>query len=188
MRIGVFGGSFDPIHHGHLIVAGLLAELLALDQVRVIPAREQPLKVGSHAASAQHRLAMVELATAASPMLQADRIEVERPGPSYTVDTLRALAAQQPGARLLLLLGSDAAVHLPRWKEAATLRELAEVVVFQRNGEAAPAVAAHRTVTVPAIEISSTDLRARVRAGQSVRYWVPDAVECYIAEHGLYRE
>ncbi|MEO8449278.1 MAG: nicotinate-nucleotide adenylyltransferase [Gemmatimonadota bacterium] len=183
MRIGVFGGSFDPIHHGHLIVAELLRERLGLDELWLIPAGEQPFKVGQHRAPAADRAAMVELAVAASSGLRADRVEVDRPGPSYTVDTLRTLRKRCPTDHFSLLVGSDAARDLPKWREADALRGLAEVIVFRRGSEAGEP----GTVEVPRIEISSTAVRERVKAGKSVRYWVPAPVEAYIAEHGLYR-
>ena len=186
--IGLFGGSFDPIHHGHLIVARSLAEALGLDEVRFVPARQQPLKRGGHGAGADDRARMVELAIAGEPGFRLEREELTRPGPSYTVDTLRAVAAREPGAELVLLLGADAAQDLPRWHEGDEVVRLARLVLFSRSGTAAPAVpGAWRTVAVPAIEISATAVRQRVAEGRSVRYWVPDAVADHIATHGLYR-
>ncbi|NOT06802.1 MAG: nicotinate (nicotinamide) nucleotide adenylyltransferase [Gemmatimonadales bacterium] len=180
MRIGVFGGSFDPVHHGHLLAALTLAEHLGLDQVRLVVAAHQPLKEGRHGASAEHRLAMVESAVRGVGVLQADRIEVDRVGPSYTVDTLRAFHRAAPSADLVLLLGADAAEELPRWREVEEVRRLARVEVFARAG------APGGTVSVPRIDISSTDIRARVRRKQSIQFWVPPAVAEYIARHRLY--
>lgn len=185
MRVGVLGGSFDPIHHGHLIVAQALREQLALDEVRLVPAGAQPFKGGRHVASAEHRAGMVALATDGEPGLVTDRSELERSGPSYTVVTLRELRARLPGAELMLLVGSDAAAELPTWYEAEEIPALATVVAFPRPGEAAHAPGA---VVVPAVAISSTDVRARVRAGRSIRYWVPERVAEYIATHRLYQE
>ncbi|HUG28064.1 MAG TPA: nicotinate-nucleotide adenylyltransferase [Gemmatimonadales bacterium] len=185
MRVGVLGGSFDPIHHGHLIVAQALREQLALDEVRLVPAGTQPFKGGRHAASAEHRARMVAVATEAEPGLVLDRSELERPGPSYTVVTLRELRGRLPGVELVLLVGSDAAAELPTWHEAQAIPDLATVVPFQRPGEVAHAPGA---VAVPAVSISSTDVRARVRAGRSIRYWVPERVAEYIATHRLYQE
>ena len=184
MRIGVFGGSFDPIHHGHLIAAAALAEALALDEVRLVVARQQPLKGGGHSAPPEDRAAMVELAVRGDPRLQASRAELERDGPSYTADTLRSFRAEQPRAELVLLLGADAAAELPRWREADAVRALARVEVFSRNGGAAE----WGGLRVPRVDISSTAIRALVRAGRSIRYWVPDAVAQYIAARRLYRE
>lgn len=182
MRLGVFGGSFDPIHHGHLIAAGTLAEALELDEVRLMVARRQPLKRDGHHAPAEDRAEMVDLAVRGHPRLRVDRRELAREGSSYTVDTLRGLRAELPDAELVLLLGTDAARELPSWREAEAVRELARVVVFGRDE---PAVG---MVMVPRVEISSTAIRARVRAGRSIRYWVPDAVAEYIAARRLYRE
>lgn len=182
MRIGVFGGSFDPIHHGHLIAASALADALALDEVRLVVARAQPLKQGGHGAPAEDRAAMTELAVRGDPRLRADRSELSREGPSYMVDTLRAFRARGPQAELVLLLGSDAAAELPRWRESEVIPSLARVEVFAREGSAEGRQA------VPHVEISSTAIRERVRRGRSIRYWVPDAVADYIAAHRLYRE
>ena len=186
--IGLFGGSFDPIHHGHLIVARSVAEALGLSAVRFVPARQQPLKDDGHGADAGHRARMVELAIAGEAGFSLERAELDRPGPSYTVDTLRAIAAREPAADLVLLLGADAARDLPRWREGNEVVRLARLALFTRGGEAAPPVpGTWRTVAVPAVEISATVVRRRVAQGRSVRYWVPDAVADYIATHGLYR-
>lgn len=181
MRIGVFGGSFDPVHHGHLLVATTLAEALALDEVRLVVAGAQPLKAGRHGADAAHRVRMTEVATAGHPVLRPDRTEVDRGGPSYMVDTLREFGGRWPGAELVLLLGADAAAELPRWREPDAIRALARVEVFARAGEGGG-------VAVPRWDVSSTELRARVAAGKSIRYWVPDGVAEYIARHRLYRK
>ena len=185
--VGLFGGSFDPIHHGHLIVAGAVAESLGLDELRFMPANAQPLKAGGHGASAADRTAMLGLAIAGSPGFALERAEVERPGPSYTVDTLRLLRAREPETEFVVLLGTDAAAELDRWREPAELVKLARVAVFARPGSRAvegPRI--WRSVPVPAIEISATAVRERVRTGRSVRSWVPDAVAAYIARHRLY--
>lgn len=187
MKIGLFGGSFDPVHHGHLIVAESAAEALGLDELRFVPAREQPFKQGQHAAPASDRVAMLELALRGAARLSVERLELERPGPSYTVDTLRALTAREPGAAFTLLLGADAARELEDWREARVLPGLARIVVFPRGTAAAPPsplIAA--AVEVPRIEISATEIRRRVRAGLPIRYWVPDPVAEYVAEHRLY--
>ena len=182
MRIGIFGGSFDPIHHGHLIAAACLAEALELDQVRLVVARAQPLKRTGHGAAAADRAEMVGLAVRGDPRLRADRSELDREGPSYTVDTLRALRTGLPRADLVLLLGSDAAAELPRWHEADAIPSLARIEVFARGDAAAG------SRTVPRVDISSTEVRDRVRRGRSIRYWVPDAVADYIAARRLYEE
>jgi nicotinate-nucleotide adenylyltransferase len=187
--VGLFGGSFDPIHHGHLLVAQAAAEVLGLGEIRFVPAREQPFKAGEHAASAADRATMVERAIAGSPGMRLERLELDRPGPSYTVDTLRALHGREPGTSFVLLVGSDAAMGVPRWHEAPELSRLARVVAFGRAGTTAGALPPGiEFITVPAVEISSTAVRERVRRGQSIRYWVPDAVADFIASRGLYRD
>jgi nicotinate-nucleotide adenylyltransferase len=183
VRIGILGGSYDPIHHGHLIAAEALRETLALDEIRLVVAREQPLKSGQHAASPDDRASMVEIAVRGSPGLVADRSELARGGPSYTVDTVRAFHLRWPDAELVLLLGADAAEELPRWRELGTIRSLARLVIFTR-GSAAEADA----VVVPRLDISSSLIRERVRAGRSIRFRVPDAVAANIARGRLYRE
>ena len=188
-RVGLFGGSFDPIHHGHLIVAQSAVEALGLDELRFVPARQQPFKAGAHRASAGERAAMVEQAIGGAPNFSVERSELERDGPSYTVDTLRALRAREPGAELVLLVGSDAAAGIPRWHEAPELGRLARIVAFGRGGVGTEALPPGiEVIAVPAVEISSTAVRERVRRGQSIRYWVPDAVAEFIAAHGLYRD
>ena len=188
MEIAVLGGSFDPIHHGHLIVAAVAREALGADQIRWVPAGEQPFKVGQHGASGAHRARMVELACAGEPAFVVDRVEVNRPGPSYTVDTLGALAARYPQSALSLLLGADAAELFPKWRDPTGIKARATVVVFARDGEEPPPGVADRVIIVPRLEISSTAVRDRVRHGQSIRYLVPDPVMDYIADEGLYRD
>jgi nicotinate-nucleotide adenylyltransferase len=185
VRIGVFGGSFDPVHHGHLIVAGEALRALGLDELRFVPAREQPCKQGRHGASPEDRLAMLRLAVAAAPGFRVDPQECARVGPSYTIDTIRALRAERPDASLSLLVGSDAAQDFPTWREADAIRELATVIVLTRPGTAPPP-GVGQALPVPAIDISATAIRRRVRAGETIRFLVPDSVAGYIAEHRLY--
>lgn len=185
--IGLLGGSFDPIHNGHLIVGQVAAEELALDALRFVPARQQPFKRNQHRASAADRAAMLALAVVDSPGMSVEAIELDRPGPSYTVDTLRALLAREPDAELVLLLGADAARDLPAWHESTEIPRLARVVVFERPGSAVPTLPAiSGTVRVPAIDISATEIRRRVREGRSIRHWVPDPVAEYVLSHRLY--
>ena len=185
--VGLFGGSFDPVHHGHLIVGTVAAEKLQLDSLRFVPAREQPFKVGRHRTSAEHRAAMLSLAIAGMSGFSVERSELERPGPSYTVDTLRHLREREPGAEFVLLLGADAAADLPAWREAGQLRDLARVAVFARPGvPVAKSPWISTVIEVPAIDISATEVRRRVRQGLPVRYWVPDRVAEYITKHRLY--
>lgn len=183
----LFGGSFDPVHLGHLVVAEVAAETLSM-RVRLLPAREQPFKRSAHAASPEQRADMLRLAVAGNPRLAVETIELGLPAPSYTVRTLRALAEREPGNRFALLLGADAAGELSAWHEAEAIPGLADVVVFSRPGSAVPAAPAiRRVIEVPAVDISATVVRQRVAAGRSIRYFVPDAVREYIATHGLYR-
>jgi nicotinate-nucleotide adenylyltransferase len=185
--VGLFGGSFDPVHHGHLIVGRVAAEALGLDSLRFVPAREQPFKRGQHGATAEPRAAMLDLAVTGSSGLTVERGELGRAGPSYTVDTLRELHAREPGIRLTLLLGADAAAEIEAWHEADQIPALATVVVFARAGVPVPSSGLiTRTIEVPAIEISATEIRRRVREGRSIRYWVPDPVAEYVNRHRLY--
>lgn len=186
--IGLLGGSFDPIHHGHLLVAQAAVETLGLDELRFVPAREQPFKQGQHAAPAADRARMVELAIQDEPRFRMEPLELERPGPSYTVDTLRALRSREPGATFTLLIGADAAAEVELWREAPSLPSLARIVAFARAGAPAPPSAlVAETITVPSLDISATAIRGRVAAGRSIRYWVPERVADYVAAHGLYR-
>ncbi len=185
--IGLFGGSFDPVHHGHLIVGQVAAEKLKLDSLRFMPAREQPFKVGLHRTSSEHRAAMLSLAVSGSAGLSVEMIELSRPGPSFTVDTLRQLRTREPGASFVLLVGADAAADLPAWKEADRLPGLARIVLFKRPGSSVPHIPGiGDSVEVPAIEISATEVRRRARNRQSLRYWVPESVAEFIAAHQLY--
>jgi nicotinate-nucleotide adenylyltransferase len=183
--MGVLGGSFDPVHHGHLVAARTLREMLDLDLVLLVPAGQQPFKRDGHGASAADRAKMAELAVAGEAGLAVDRLEVDRDGPSYTVDTLLALKARRPDVELTLLVGADAAVELPAWRDAERIRELARVVLFTRAGAKPPRLALP-VVEIPAVEISSTDIRTRVHAGRSIRYLVPEVVREYIATRSLY--
>ena len=183
----LFGGSFDPVHVGHLIVAEAAGEALGA-RVRFLPAREQPFKRARHEATPEQRAEMLELAVAGNPRLAVERIELSLPAPSYTVRTLEALARREPGNRFTLLLGADAALEFAGWRDVAALPALADVAVFARPGSRVPEhpwIA--RVVAVPALDLSATLVRERVRRGQSIRYLVPDGVRDYIATHGLYR-
>jgi nicotinate-nucleotide adenylyltransferase len=184
--IGLLGGSFDPVHHGHLIVARTLLEALGLSELRFVVAREQPLKQ-QHIASPEQRTRMVKLAIGSVPQFKMERIELDRAGPSYTVDTLRLLKAREPRSEFIVLLGADAARDLDRWKEADEVARLAQIVVFGRAGEPPPTSALiGRQVIVPGIEISATAIRQRVKQGLPIRYLVPDQVAEYIRQNQLY--
>ena len=191
MSKGILGGTFNPPHVAHLIVAQEVREALELDEVVLIPTSVHAFK-GPASASPRHRAAMTELAAAGDPGLKVDRIEVQRGGTSYTVETLRSLREREPGTDWTLILGRDNLDELPEWRESEALPDLARVVVTTRGGsQAAPRLPFGGRcvlVQVPALEVSSTAIRSRVAAGRSIRYWVPPAVEAYIREHGLYRE
>jgi len=185
---GVLGGSFDPVHHGHLIAADRAAEALGLDRVLFVPVARQPMKPHGPTAAAADRRAMLALALAGHPRFVLEPMELERAAPSYTVDTLRALREREPRERFVLILGADAAAELPRWRAADEVARLAEVAVLTRPGvpEVASAFVTHFVAT-PAIEISASEIRARCLAGKSIRYLVPDAVAEYIARQRLYQ-
>jgi nicotinate-nucleotide adenylyltransferase len=190
MRIGIFGGTFDPPHVGHLLAASDAYEALGLDRVLFVPAAAQPLK-SAIAASPADRLAMVERLVGDDPRFAVDPIEIERGGLSFTVDTLRALRDRwkSDGAlALVLLLGADAAATLPQWREPAEVAALAEVVVMRRGGESHTTVAdSFLAIDTRRVDISSTEIRARVRAGRSIRGFVPEPVAAYIEGRRLYR-
>lgn len=182
--IGVFGGSFDPVHNGHLAIAQAALESIPLDRVLFVPARRSPLKDEAPAASESDRFAMLELATRDEPRFAVSRIELDRPAPSYTVDTLEALAGE---GRLFLILGADAAGDLSRWQSPDRIRQLAKLAVARRPGSAHTDPAAILLDT-PLMDVSARELRERAARGRSLRYLVPDAVCRYIEEHKLYRQ
>jgi len=185
---GVLGGSFDPVHHGHLIAADRAAEALGLERVLFVPCARQPLKLAGPLADGRHRCAMLALALAGHPRFVVEPMELERPAPSYTVDTLRALHAREPHGRFVLILGADAAAQLPRWRAADEVARLAEIAVLTRPGVAeVPSAFVAHFVATPAIEISASEIRARCLAGKSIRYLVPDVVADYIARNKLYQ-
>ena len=184
MRVGILGGTFDPIHHGHLILARAACEELGLDRILFIPANMSPHKTDTKPATAQDRLAMVKLAIEGEPGFLASDLEILRPPPSYTVETLRELATRHPGDRFTLLIGADNVAKFDTWREPDEIRRLAGLAVLDRANHGTP----HDWPVVRRlVDISSTDLRARVAAGRRIRYLTPDAVCDYIADHGLYR-
>lgn len=205
MRIGVFGGSFDPVHYGHLLAAECGREQAKLDRVIFVPALAPPHKPGANLADASHRLAMLSLALGGHDAFSVSRLEVDRGGTSFTVDTLASLAKKHPSDTLVLLLGPDNLAGLRRWKDPGRIAEIAEIVPIERDGldnvthaaaksglaevlgvETVTTILASR-VRMPAIGIRATELRAALARGQSIRYRTPRAVERYIATHDLYR-
>lgn len=188
-RIGVFGGTFDPPHTGHLLLALDALDHLALTRLLLVPAARQPLKRGVEMTGPEHRLAMVRALATADPRLAVDDSEVARGGLSYTVDTLRSLRAAQPDAELFLLMGEDTAATLPQWREPEALALLVTVAIAGRGEEQGPLPEGFRAQRLPVrrVDISATEIRDRVRRGRSVRGFVPDAVAEYIAAQQLYR-
>ena len=197
MRLGIFGGTFDPIHLGHLILAEQCREACALDLVWLVVAGAPPHKPGGRT-SAAHRLEMARIASAGHPAFEVSEIETRRPGPHYSVETLDAVRQSRPeGDELFFLIGADSLIDLPQWREPDRIARLATIVVVNRSGIDAAATAAlpdlgpgtlpMRTVTIPPIGIASHDLRRRCAERRSLRYLVPRGVEAYIEEHRLYR-
>lgn len=197
-RIGLLGGTFDPIHNGHLRVARALRRRLGLHQVWLIPARTPPHKPRGVVAPARARLQMVRLAVRGDSHLRARDLELKRGGPSYTIQTVRALRRRYPGTRFLLLLGADAAAGIRTWHRYRQLLKLIDVVVFPRQSAPRPSRAAlkrwgfppeqARVVNVGAPSIAARGLRLRLRHGQSLKGLVPPRVAGYIARHRLYRQ
>jgi len=190
MRLGIFGGTFDPPHIGHLLPLIDAAEALGLDAVRLVPTATQPLKVGRAVAAAHHRLAMSERLVAGIPGFTVDAAEIERAGLSYTVDTLTAISAAAPRSELVLIVGADAYALFAQWREPERVRRLARIAVLTRGDGAGVEAGAEEGVTylrTRRVDISSTELRARVADGRTIRGFVPAAVADYIAEHRLYR-
>lgn len=192
MNVAVYGGTFNPPHCGHLIVAEIVRETLRLDRILFVPTSTPPHKGTQALAPASDRMAMTSLAAAGNDGFQASDIEVARGGLSYTIDTLRAVSDRHPGSRLKLLIGADNLFDFEGWKSPSDILDIADLVVMSRPGydiqKSRPGLPAHATlVTVPQIGISGTDIRRRVKFRQSIRYLVPPAVEEYIRRHGLYK-
>jgi nicotinate-nucleotide adenylyltransferase len=184
-RVGVFGGTFDPVHVGHLAIALAALESVPLDRVLFVPVRRSPLKDRDPLASVADRVTMLDAAIAGEPRFVLSRVELEREGVSYTVDTLEQLRSQ---GELFLILGSDALADLARWRSPDRIRELATILVAARPGAPDPdPVHGARTFDAPRLDISSRELRARAARGMSLRYLVPDAVWEHIKKRGLYR-
>jgi nicotinate-nucleotide adenylyltransferase len=190
VRLGVFGGNFDPPHLGHLVAASDACDRLSLDRVLWIPSAQHPLKEERVRTPAALRLEMVRAAVAGDPRFAVDDLELRRAGPSYTVDTLRELRARQPDAELFLLAGADLLAELPRWREPAEVLRLATLAVLTREGEtlAGREVPGAVSVEVARVDVSATEVRRRVAAGETIRYLVPDAVRELVERHAAYRD
>lgn len=198
LRLGIMGGTFDPIHWAHLVMADEAGHRFNLDKVLFVTAGEPPHKPGAVCSHAEHRHAMVILATASNPLFEASRIELDRQGPSYSVDTIREVKSLYGDhASIYFIIGADEARDIQSWHEADALPGLARFIVAPRPGFD---IAELRTILperfcnamdflpMPPIDISATDLRARVASRRSIRYLVPETVEAYILKHGLYIE
>lgn len=191
-RIGLFGGTFDPPHLGHLALAEHARDRLRLDEVRFIPAGQSPHKRGVRITPATGRVVMARLAVRGNPAFTVSTIETRRSGPSFTIETLREVAAEAPRARLYLLMGADSLDDFASWRDPEAILKFATLVVAHRPGERSPrrgVPGGRRVVRLDNAELalSSSLVRARVRAGRSVRYLVPEAVAAYVARHRLYR-
>lgn len=191
-RVGVMGGTFDPIHNGHLVAASEVAARFQLDEVIFVPTGQPSFKQHQDVSAAEHRYLMTVIATASNPRFTTSRVDIDRAGLTFTVDTLRDLRAERPDADFFFITGADAIEQIATWKNAADLWEMAHFVAVTRPGhtlsvEGLPAEKVS-ILEIPALSISSTDCRARARVGDPVWYLVPDGVVQYIAKYRLYRE
>lgn len=199
MRLGILGGTFDPIHLGHLLIAEIARESLALERVLFVPAGDPPHKQDRSKTGAWHRRAMVELALAGNPSFELCPVDLERPGPHYSVDTVRLIRSRYhlPAGACFFIIGADSLQDLPTWHRAGELVRLCRLAVAGRPGyrpdmaaleQLIPGLAGRCDwVDVPLSGLTGSDIRARIRAGQSIRYQVVDAVREYIERHGLYQ-
>jgi nicotinate-nucleotide adenylyltransferase len=195
-RIGVLGGTFDPIHNGHLVAASEVAHALALAEVVFVPTGQPWQKEDRDLSPAEDRYLMTVIATAFDPLLSVSRIDIDRPGETYTVDTLTDLRAERgPGAEFFFIMGADALSSIKTWRNTENLLRMAHFVGCTRPGHPIDPDALKKDfngdftlIDIPALEISSTACRERVRTGRPIRYLVPDGVIQYIAKRGLYRD
>ncbi len=194
-RLGVMGGTFDPIHYGHLVTAEEAQVQFSLDEVIFVPTGQPWMKEGRDVSPAEDRYLMTVIATASNPRFRVSRVEIDRDGPTYTVDTLLALSAENPDAELYFITGADAILEIFEWKDPEEVLSHAHFIAATRPGYDlarfdATATTRHPNVSVmniPALAISSTDVRERVGAGRPIRYLVPEGVKSYIEKAGLYR-
>lgn len=189
-RVGIMGGTFDPIHHGHLVAASEVAQVFGLDEVVFVPTGNPYLK--EHVSPSEHRYLMTVIATASNPRFKVSRVDVDRAGPTYTIDTLCDIQRLMPGAELFFITGADAIAQIMDWKNAREMFEIARFVAVTRPGHelSVEGLPEERlsVLEVPALAISSTDCRSRVRRGFPVWYLVPDGVVQYIAKNRLYSD
>jgi nicotinate-nucleotide adenylyltransferase len=192
-RLGIMGGTFDPIHNGHLVAASEVAHLFALDEVVFVPTGQPWMKEGRKTSAAEDRYLMTVIATASNPRFSVSRVDIERPGQTYTIDTLREMRGiYGPDVDFFFITGADALAQMLSWRDTDELFELAHFIGCTRPGHslADPGLPGGRVslVEVPALAISSTECRERVRAGEPVWYLVPDGIVQYINKRGLYRD
>lgn len=191
-RLGVMGGTFDPVHHGHLVAASEVQSAFDLDEVVFVPTGRPWQKTSRDVAPAEHRYLMTVIATASNPRFTVSRVDIDRTGPTYTIDTLRDLSAQRPGAELFFITGADALAQILSWKDSDEIFDLAHFIGVTRPGHTLDDAGLPQDrvslMEVPAMAISSTDCRARVAKGEPVWYLVPDGVVQYIGKYGLYRQ
>lgn len=193
MKIGLYGGTFDPVHLGHLILAETVREQLELDEVWFIPAFQNPLKADRPITPPKSRLEMLRFAIAGNPHFRLNELEIKRKGPSYTFETLQKINQGHPDDQLFLMIGADSLSDFPKWREPETILKLAQVVAVNRGNETAEVPAELdsskiQVLQMPAIEVSSTEIRSRCSQGKSVRYLTPRAVELFISANELYAE
>lgn len=196
MRIGIMGGTFDPVHYGHLVIAEEARFEFSLDRVVWIPAGDPPHKSGRRIVAQEHRYAMVVLATASHSAFEVSRLELERRGPSYTVDTVAAFREMAPGAELYFITGADATLEILTWHRHQDLVKSCRFIAVTRPGydlerlsSVLPSDYLDRinTIQAPGVDISSTGLRERVARGEPIKYLVPEGVEAYLTKHRLYQ-
>lgn len=188
MRLGIFGGTFDPPHVGHFIAAQEIHHRMGLDRLVLVPAAVPPHKRDERVTAGEVRLEMLRAAVGGDDRFEVSDVELERDGPSYTIDTLRTLRDRHPAADLFVAIGADQLVAFDSWKDPDGIAELATLVAFPRSGRSPETDGPWpvEVVEVPELDISSTKLRERVAAGQPIRYWVAGAVEAVIRREGLY--
>jgi nicotinate-nucleotide adenylyltransferase len=198
MRLGIFGGTFDPVHYGHLLLAEQCREQCRLDEVWFLPAGIPPHKVSQAVASGPARAEMLDFAVAGHERFRVDRRELKKEAPAFTVETLAELCAEDGARELFFLMGADSLRDFPTWREPARILELATLAVVNRGDAALPEIepllrpfgpdgtSRVKVVTMPGVDLSSSDIRRRVHSGLSIRYMTPRAAECYIELNGLY--
>ncbi|MGV0347787.1 nicotinate-nucleotide adenylyltransferase [Corynebacterium sp. 23_3061] len=192
-RLGIMGGTFDPIHHGHLVAASEVADLFSLDRVLFVPTGQPWQKKNRSVTPAEDRYLMTTIATGSNPRFSVSRVDIDRGGPTYTVDTLHDLHERYPNAELFFITGADAVARMATWRDCSEMMSLATFVAVTRPGyslektELGPLGNSVTMVEVPAMAISSTNIRARARANRPIWYLVPDGVVQYIAKERLYQ-